>query len=425
MELDKQIKSCLKVLEERMPQYSKCELTFSIVKVNGVNKIYNGVIVFFNEKDRIPDKVRLVYKDFILDRQIIDATEGKKTIDKLLTENKITLYEFGEFELEANEIFTPYGDYLSAYKPYGFAYNKFEWPRRWIGYNIKISPTTSFNNSEIVSVQNPLYPSARYAIANFMNGNYSDTPPIPRIEIIIPDYRARIRKACMLDQKVKFEVEERYTTESNIKFKYFMQTSSEIKSGEAQINENAASVEYPENVTFLMTVILDVSKNEVIDSKYMYPFTQELWQERTDQSYKSLINNALSGKENKNLELKEKLNNKVYKTATAFANTGGGTIIIGITDKSREIVGCLDSEDTITQSIASNTEPPVEFTIKDITYTEKHLKVIEIPEGANKPYIAKQNGIFIRRNGISEQITRVELDDIIQKRRTSQWQPLM
>ncbi len=53
MEFNAQTKASLKLLEERMQQYSKCELTFTVVKAENVRKIYNGAIVFFNEKDTV------------------------------------------------------------------------------------------------------------------------------------------------------------------------------------------------------------------------------------------------------------------------------------------------------------------------------------------------------------------------------------
>lgn len=423
MGLNEKMKATLKLLEERLSQYSKCEMTFSLTKVNNEYRIYNGAIIFFHAKDVTKDKARLIYNDLVLDRQFVSAEEGNKVVNRLVNEGKLTLADFGEINLEANGINDVSGrNYTPAYQPFGYAYSRFEWPCRRIDYNIKTT-IADFNNLEIVSVENPLYPSVGYAIADFMNGGYPNNPIQQKIEIIIPDYRARIMKAVMLDDKVKFEIEERETKIDNLMFKYFIESRSGYKSGQSEIVNGNAIVEYPENLTFLEAVIIDVSKNEAIDTKYIYPFRLEPWQEITEQSYTSLIDKVRSGKENKNLELKEKLNDKGFlKSVSAFANTEGGVIILGITDKSREAVGCSDNDDTITQIISSKLDPPVESTIKDVTYGGKQLKVIEIPEGTNKPYMVRQMGIFIRRNGISEQITRTELENIIQKRGAPLWQ---
>lgn len=426
MGLDEKAKATLKLLEERLSQYSKCEMMFSLTKVNNEYKIYNGAIVFFHAKDVTEDKTRLTYNGLILDRQLVSAADGNKAVNKLMYEGKITLDDFGEINLETTGINDVFGrNYVPAYQQYGYAYSRFDWPCRRIDYNIKTT-LTNLINLEMANVESPLYPSAGYAIADFMNGIYPNNPIAQRIEIIIPDYRARIRKALMLDDRVEFEIEERETKIDNLMLKYFIEARSGIKSGQSEIVNGSAMVKYPEDLIFLEAVIIDINKNEAVDTKYLYPFRLESWQELTDQSYTSLIDKARSGKENKNLELKEKLNDKgFFRSVSAFANTEGGVIILGITDKSREIVGCSDSDDTITRAIASNTEPPVEFTIKDITYSGKKLKVLEIPEGPNKPYMVRQKGIFIRRNGISEQITRVELEEIIQKRATSRLAPLI
>lgn len=53
------------------------------------------------------------------------------------------------------------------------------------------------------------------------------------------------------------------------------------------------------------------------------------------------IRNLLSSPESKNLEFKEAMPSplSIAKTTCAFANGGGGSIIIGVADKDRKLIG--------------------------------------------------------------------------------------
>jgi len=60
---------------------------------------------------------------------------------------------------------------------------------------------------------------------------------------------------------------------------------------------------------------------------------------------KKLIDQILQQPEGKQLEFKRDLFSPIMKTLTAFANTVGGTLILGITD-SGEVIGVADYKNT-------------------------------------------------------------------------------
>lgn len=76
--------------------------------------------------------------------------------------------------------------------------------------------------------------------------------------------------------------------------------------------------------------------------------------------------------ESATLEFKEQLpsnSEKYTKTVVAFANSQGGKIVVGVNDKTREIVGVESSSlfklmDTIADTVVQVTEPMI---IPDIT----------------------------------------------------------
>ena len=110
--------------------------------------------------------------------------------------------------------------------------------------------------------------------------------------------------------------------------------------------------------------------------------------------------------ESKTLELKEKLpdNKSIAKTVIAFANTGGGKIIVGINDKLK-ITG-VDAnsvyalKDKIASVIFDSCSPDILPEIYTININGKLLLVIEIFRGNLMPYFLKSeektDGVYIR-----------------------------
>jgi predicted HTH transcriptional regulator len=98
----------------------------------------------------------------------------------------------------------------------------------------------------------------------------------------------------------------------------------------------------------------------------------------------------IEGGENLRCEFKRKFSTteKIAREMIAFANTKGGTILLGI-DDNKEIVG-VESEKSEAELIRdaglNYCEPPVDFNISYIDLNGKEVVIVEIPESKNKPH---------------------------------------
>ena len=88
--------------------------------------------------------------------------------------------------------------------------------------------------------------------------------------------------------------------------------------------------------------------------------------------------------ESKNVEFKEKLPDKSIKSmksVVAFANGGGGKIIFGISDKTREVIGMkgdvFKTMDAIANAVSDSCKPAV---IPDITLNTIENKTVIVAE---------------------------------------------
>lgn len=87
---------------------------------------------------------------------------------------------------------------------------------------------------------------------------------------------------------------------------------------------------------------------------------------------------------------------KLIEEVSAFANTFGGYIFLGISDD-KEILGCSDwDEQRIHTTIHDSITPIPSFDIKKFTYDSIIIYVIKIDEGIEPPYITSNGKIYER-----------------------------
>lgn len=129
-----------------------------------------------------------------------------------------------------------------------------------------------------------------------------------------------------------------------------------------------------------------------------------------------MIEELIGKNEGKTLEFKEntKSINGIIKTVISFANTAGGTIIIGIQDRTKKIVGVeniLDEEERLVNTISDSIEPFLVPNIEITTYRKKELLLIHVPHVAGPYYLKSagpEKGVYIR-SGSTNRIADAEM----------------
>ncbi len=91
-----------------------------------------------------------------------------------------------------------------------------------------------------------------------------------------------------------------------------------------------------------------------------------------------MIEEVLSRDEGKTLEFEENAHSlpNIIKTVVAFANPAGGTIILGVEDRTKKIIGVekpLDQEERLVNSISESIAPFLIPNIEIQTYPRKNL----------------------------------------------------
>jgi len=123
-----------------------------------------------------------------------------------------------------------------------------------------------------------------------------------------------------------------------------------------------------------------------------------------------IIDNLLTQKDKTQLELITQPDNieNIAKTITAFINTQGGDMIIGI-DADKKIIGIDDAENEIKkihEHLITHIKPTAPIFFNVINYGGKHIILIRIWKGSRKPYQYKR--VFYSRENECTNIATIE-----------------
>ena len=115
---------------------------------------------------------------------------------------------------------------------------------------------------------------------------------------------------------------------------------------------------------------------------------------------------------------------KIAREIAAFANTKGGTVLIGV-DDDKSLVGVMgyhEEEFLLTKAAEEFCQPAVDITIEIVHFGERDLLVIRVPESSNKPVYVTNDGettVYMREKD-QNKVASKELIEIIKKRNSGE-----
>lgn len=119
--------------------------------------------------------------------------------------------------------------------------------------------------------------------------------------------------------------------------------------------------------------------------------------------------------EGKTLDFKRDLSSPkgLLKTLVAFANTAGGKLIIGVEDKTRQVIGVdfpLDDEERLCSLIADSISPRLVPNVEMTTVNNRTLLIVEVFPSNSRPHFLRaeglENGVYVRLGSTNRQADR-------------------
>ena len=132
--------------------------------------------------------------------------------------------------------------------------------------------------------------------------------------------------------------------------------------------------------------------------------------------------NLVSGGENSHVQFKENITNavSVAQEIVAFSNSRGGTLLVGINDKTGAIIGLSFADlqrinNLLTTAANDHVKSAVVIETETVDVDGKKILVAHIPEGSDKPYMDKDGLVFIKNGSDKRKVTsKEELSRLLQ-----------
>ena len=131
------------------------------------------------------------------------------------------------------------------------------------------------------------------------------------------------------------------------------------------------------------------------------------------------ISELLVQGENSAIEFKQEMPRaeSLAKEMIAFANTQGGTLLLGVADNA-EVIG-IDNvqgyEETVMNIARNNVIPALDVSYQEQQYQGKCIIAIDIPKGKDKPYQSLQHQFLVRVGSTNRVATQAELMRLFQQ----------
>lgn len=115
---------------------------------------------------------------------------------------------------------------------------------------------------------------------------------------------------------------------------------------------------------------------------------------------------------------------KIAREIAAFANTKGGTVLIGVDDDKSlvGVIGYQEEEFLLAKAAEELCHPKVDIAIEIVHFGDRDLLVIRVPEAPEKPIYVTGEGettVFMREND-QNKVASKELIEIIKKRNSGE-----
>lgn len=404
-----QICDCIKA---RATYYAAALVRLALVLENSQYVLHSAVVTFLEEDDETKDEER-DYGELLLVGKQLESMSVCGLVNRLVEEGVLVIEGLPTFEAKGDIR----EDLLFVPSRRRLGYVESDWPMKYSECQITGAPRITLPSEPLVSIDLPLYPSGHQAVTDFLKIR---SPPPRSILFQIPDYRARIANLNIAGRRVRLEIESNINADT-LRAKFygeFESSSTHIEdlvahSPSLSFKGNIVEFEFDREPKYVFSLVMDGKTGEKLDYRgyhFDWPSPEGVTIEPVE------IREMIRRGENLKVEFKSDLSDEFLETVVAFANTKGGIIFLGVSDDSRILGFEPRSKDQISNLIASNIEPRLEYTVRRREVDEHPLTIVEVPEGDDKPYSDRQLGAYVRSGSTDRRATRPDLDEMYTKR---------
>jgi hypothetical protein len=371
----------------------------------------------------VPEPVLYNYPDLIVARRAVEIPRLSALLQKLFQE--------GRLETGTNPGQVPASVHLSH--QHSVRSSRREWSP-WPGDIVYFSPTSEhvralYPQASLVALDAPYYPSPGHVLFDlfgFRPINWNDYLG-GQVILLVPDFRARISKLEIGRGYLRADLDCPFSPPSELVAKAYAETSTgPLAQKTIALADQYVELSLDASPTFASVALLSKSSGELLHEKSFDEKRAWVDAEVIIKISEQDVEQMLLLGECETLEFREKIEPvRLAKTIVAFANTRGGTIIVGVDDNHR-VVGCDTKglEEKVTSTLRYRCDPPPLVSTEIVQHQGRSLFLIRVSESKEDVHVEKEHGPLIRANGTNRTPTSHELDRLYQRGNSPGTNPL-
>lgn len=391
-------------------RYSHVLIRLALERDNNNNVEFGFCRIDFDNVVRASDEV-YDYGNFVLIRRTVDVTAAIGMLETIKS-GTLKLAGFSMPIQTAGSFY--YNNFSSGM---GRDYVQLDWPSHYFSIDIDSSPRSIAFQPVNHRSNLPPYPTKNDATVDFIDLSHNTYFEIRKsLLIVLPDYRARIKQMAISSNEIQVEIEAPDYSFLAVQF-YCTDTDGNkaYSKYDMQIIDGKAKFDAGFEPGFVQATLIDLKTNKRAD--------QKSWGGRNPKQKgvvyhtpERRIRDLISMWENSKIEFKSEIGDKeLLESVVSFANTEGGTIIVGVNNQ-RHVIGLFDNKESVEKKveglIKARCEPTIDYSIEWQNVDGKPLLLIHVVEGKRKPYLLRDRGIYIRERDHDYLIDRNRLDEI-------------
>jgi hypothetical protein len=347
------------------------------------------------------------YASFVLFRKRLSPDQFWETFESLVRTGDLNVPDIGILPFKGR--LGPLSKFPAAAYPFHA-----RWP-------LTVAQVSADNDGRITHVKlsspdSELYPGPQDALEQWTGVTPGWSGFSPVVYAALPDYRAKITSVEIGPERVKVRARTGIPQTGDLRIRYYASSPDHLPvHGSARVKGGAANCQLGFVPTKLLVDLYARAISEALDWREYDAQRMSLAGDVRFKVPRENLRNLILGGESTFVEFKKVLPTPEFEESVcAFANTHGGTIIVGVKDDA-SIQGFKHPKygpSYVDSIIRANLHPVPAYQVRQTELDLKPLMIIEVPEGLAKPYCVRDRGTYVRANASDRHANKEELLDL-------------
>lgn len=378
-------------------------------------------IRYLEKEETLPSDQEYNYGEVTFITKVFTREEALGIIKNLFSKQLIEINSYKVLSVEIGnsfqqtdvESFYPYGDLM------------FQYPTTYISSQIQGNAIPS-DYSILAKPNLPAFPDLDTALVELFKLNVKGIHQIQRqIEIVIPDYRCRIKEVAITESSISASIETRHLQETDLIGKFYCRYTDRgalYNREDLVISNGKVTITSSGTISTLDFAVLSKTGQMLDYRQFTFPYWHD-YNGTLKIEGESGIDAIISRGESQTVEFKVVLSDKddFLETVSAYANKNSGTIFIGI-DKHSNVVGTTVTYEELMRKvdnwIGNSCNPRPNYSMDKIVIQDKQVVLVRVEEADknNKPCYVNNSRVYIRANGSDRLANSNELEQIFKEK---------